>query len=154
MESITPLPVSVTAQIATVTDQTTPVDVTNMSFALAANTKYYYKFVVMHSSDETTTGSGFGITAPTGVAMSNWCINTTALTNTASPGLGSYCGTDDASTTTTGADNPGNYFTSNMEGYIQTGLTAGDLKLRFKSELTGKEVSIDPKSFGILQIVQ
>jgi hypothetical protein len=41
-----------------------------------------------------------------------------------------------------------------MEGYIQTGLTAGDLKLRFKSELTGKEVSIDPKSFGILQIVQ
>ena len=153
-DCITPLPVSVTAQIATVTDQTTPVDVTNMSFALAANTKYYYKFVVMHSSDETTTGSGFGITAPAGVGMSSWCINTTALTNTASPGLGSYCGTDDASTTTTGADNPGNYFTSNMEGYIQTGSTAGDLKLRFKSELTGKEVSIDPKSFGILQIVQ
>lgn len=153
-DCVTPLPVSVTAQTTTTTDQTTPVDVTNMTFALAANTKYYYKFVIQHESDETTTGSGFGITAPSGVTMSNWCINTTAITNVASPGLGSYCGTGDASATTTGADNPGNYFTSNIEGYIQTGGTAGELKLRFKSETTGKEVTIDPKSFGILQIVQ
>lgn len=153
-DCITPLPVSKTAQANFTTNKDTPVDVDNMSFALAANTKYYYKFVLIHESEDTATGSGFGITAPSGITMSNWCINTTAITNTASPGLGSYCGTGDASATTTGTDNPGNYFTTQMEGYIHTGATAGDLKLRFKSEINSKNVTIDEKSFGILQIVQ
>jgi hypothetical protein len=48
----------------------------------------------------------------------------------------------------------GNLFTSTMEGYLETGSTAGELTLRFKSETSGKKVTVDPKSFGILQIVQ
>ena len=153
-DCITPLPVSVTAEDPTVTDLNTPVDIDNMTFELAAHTKYYYKFIIIHESEDTNVGTGFGVTAPDNLVMSNWCINTTAITSTANPGLGSYCGTGDAATTTTGAVMPGNHFTSIMEGYIQTGATVGDLKLRVKSETNGKEVTIDPASFGILQIVQ
>ena len=154
-DCITPLPVSVTAQVATDTDDDVdPVDVENMTFELAANTKYYYKFVIMHNSEDTNVGAGFGVTVPTGSVANNWCINTTSITSTANTGLGSYCGTADADTTTTGSVMPGNLFTSTMEGYLETGSTAGELTLRFKSETSGKKVTVDPKSFGILQIVQ
>ncbi|HMQ96354.1 MAG TPA: hypothetical protein PKD19_04000 [Candidatus Saccharibacteria bacterium] len=153
-DCITPLPISVVPEDNTTTDETDPIAVDGMTFDLAKNTKYYYKFVIIHESSETTTGSGFGVTTPDNLVMSNWCINTTAITSTAAPGLGSYCGTGDASTTTTGIDNPGNHFTSHLEGYIETGNTAGELTLRFKSETNGKEVTVDKKSFGILQIVQ
>jgi hypothetical protein len=125
-----------------------------MTFELAANTKYYYKFVIMHNSEDTNVGAGFGVTTPTGSVANNWCLNTTSITSTANTGLGSYCGTADADTTTTGSVMPGNLFTSTMEGYLETGSTAGELTLRFKSETSGKKVTVDPKSFGILQIVQ
>ncbi len=153
-DCVTPLPLSITAGGTPTTDSTTPSDVTDMSFDLAPNTKYSYKFVIMHEATENNYGAGFGITAPANLVTSTWCVNTTAITNEASPGLGSYCGSGDATITTTGTDNPNNIFTSHMEGYIQTGNTAGKLQLRFRSETTGKEVKIDEKSYGILQIVQ
>ena len=153
-DCITPLPISKTVSTSTSNSTTTPVNVTDLSFALAPNTKYYYKFIIIHESANSTTGVGFGVTGPTNLTTSNWCVNTTATTSSTSPGhWGSYCGVGDASATTNGADDLGRYFSSNMEGYIETGEDAGDFKLRVKSE-SANEVTVRPGSFGILQIVQ
>lgn len=151
-DCITPLPVSVLTGADIVTDTTVPIDVEDMTFDLAANTKYYYKFMIIHDSPANTTGIGFGITAPDNLVMSNWCVNTTALTTvTNDPSLGAYCGVGDADIIA-GANS--NSFTSTMEGYIQTGDQPGNLKLRVKSGTAEEEVTIKEKSFGILQIIQ
>lgn len=153
-DCITPLPVSKVASADTSNSSTTPVDVTDLSFNLSANTKYYYKFVIIHESADTVTGVGFGTATPNAPTANNWCVNTSATTSSAARGhWGSYCGFSDASATTSGSENIGKYFTSNMEGYIETDEDAGNLTLRLKSESTS-EVTVKQGSFGILQVVQ
>lgn len=154
-DCITPLPVSKVANADTTHDTTTPSDVSGLSFDLAANTKYYYKFVILHEADEDTTGIGFGVTTPDSPLMSNWCVNTAATLASATSGhWGAYCGVADAAATTSGVENQGTIFTSTMEGYIQTDSLGGTLQLRMKSETATKEVTVKSGSFGILQIVQ
>lgn len=153
-DCITPLPVSKVVSTETTNSTTTPIDVGDISYDLAPNTKYYYKFLVIHESDNSTTGVGFGITGPSDLAASNWCVNTTATTSSDNPGhWGTYCGVGDASATTQGSDNLGRYFNSTIEGYIETGEETGSLKLRIKSESTN-QVTVKSGTFGILQIVQ
>ena len=155
VDCITPLPVSKSVvNETTVYEQAD--DVKGLEFDLAANTKYYYKFLIISDTNSTNTGLGFGITAPDDPVSSHWCVNTTAtLESTAGsqPGWGSYCGSGDVYTTTVGADSPGNMYSSSMEGYLETGANSGKLKLRAQSENTDA-TNIREGSFGILQIVK
>lgn len=152
-DCITPLPISkvVEDDVENATDQAA--DVEDLQFNLAPNTKYYYKFMILHEATLETTGIGFGITTPDSPAMSNWCVNTTANLGSTANHWGSYCGVGDVSATTTGEAGIGHNFTSTMEGYIETGEASGDLTLRFKSQ-SNNTTTIKPGSFGILQIVQ
>ena len=156
-DCITPLPVSKTvdSEHETVADNTAS-DVQSLEFNLAANTKYYYKFMVISDTEVTNTGLGFGVSTPLSPVSNHWCVNTKSLLGSAeqsAPGWGSYCGTGDINTTTNGTDSPGNMHSSTMEGYIETGEQAGVLKLRAKSETTDN-ITVREGSFGILQIVQ
>lgn len=157
VDCITPLPVSKTVDEENETTfDSIATDVEALEFNLAANTKYYYKFMIISDTETTNTGFGLGVTTPTDPLSSHWCSSTTALLGSnqeGSPGWGSYCGVGDVSTTTIGADSPGNIHTTSMEGYIETGQDAGVLKLRAKSENLS-EVTVRKGSFGILQIVQ
>lgn len=154
IDCITPLPVSKVVQTDTTNSTTSPVDVADLEFTLAANTKYYYKFIVIHESADQAAGIGFGVTTPANPVMSNWCVNTTStLTANTAGHWGSYCGVGDAAATTTGAENTGTNYTSTMEGYFQTGNDPGDLQLRMKSS-TAAQTKVKAGSFGILQIVQ
>ena len=155
-DCVTPLPISKVAETDTTNSTTTPVDVNDLSFTLAPNTKYYYKFVIIHEAANSTTGVGFGVTTPTNPTMNNWCVNTTATIASSTPGhWGSYCGVGDASSTVTtkGQANLGTKFTSTMEGYIQTSGNTGNLRLRMVSE-SANQTTVRNGSFGILQIVQ
>lgn len=152
-DCITPLPVSKVVDEEITNDTTTPINVDDLKFTLMPNTKYYYKFMLLHEAEEETTGVGFGVTTPGSPALSNWCVNTTSNLGSTANHWGSYCGVGDASATTTGEAGVGNKFTSSMEGYLETGTTPGDLVLRFKSE-SNHETKLMPGSFGIIQIVQ
>ena len=154
-DCVTPLPVSKLVGTDFATDDADAVDVNDLAFDLAPNTKYSYRFVLMHEAGLDTTGIGFGVTTPTGPTMSNWCVNTTTTIATPTPGhWGSYCGVGDASATTDGQAGLGTSFTSTMEGYIETDEEGGTLKLRVRSQHNGETVTIKEKSFGVLQIVQ
>lgn len=162
-DCITPLPVA--KVIDTDSDpyenlsDVTPEDVDGLLFTLAPNTSYYYKFVIRHNSTDAESGIGFGVTAPDGTTLKNWCTNTSALgVDTVSNHWGSYCGTGDASIATEGDIALGLSYISTMEGYIETGETIDNdpLQLRMISQ-SGKDtndVVIEKGSFGILQIVQ
>src|SRR4029453_14880078 len=53
----------VTANVTT--SATTFADITGLSFALSANTDYYFRFVLPHSSAASTTGIRFAVNGPT-----------------------------------------------------------------------------------------
>lgn len=153
-DCITPLPVSKVADTDTVNSTTSPVDVDGLSFDLAANTKYHYKYIIIHEAANATTGVGFGVTTPNAPAASNWCANTTATIASTTPGYwGSYCGVGDAAATTKGDANLGTNYTTTIEGHIQTGAQPGTLNLRMVSE-SANENKVKSGSFGLLQIVQ
>ncbi len=153
-DCITALPVSAIATADTSNSTTTPADVAGLSFTLAAHTKYYYKYVIIHQSADAATGIGFGITTPTNLTNSNWCVNTTGTLTANTAGLsGSYCGTGDAASTTTGVQTANTSYTSTMEGYIETGNDTGTLQLRAKSA-SAAQTTVKTGSFGILQVVQ
>lgn len=155
VDCVTPLPVSKVVD-STVNISDTPGDVTGLSFSLAANTKYYYKFVIMNDSDTSNNGIGFGITAPGDVVTSNWCANTNTSKDSNEsdqPGIGTYCGTDDVYTLVEGVDTPSNSRVTNIEGYLETGVSTGNLQLRAQADFSSGQ-TIREGSFGILQIVQ
>ncbi len=153
-DCVTPLPVSAVADSDTEATTSTPIDVTDLGFTLAANTKYHYKFVLKHEAAATTTGIGFGVTTPATPVANTWCVSTNAgLTSATDGNWGSYCGVGDATSTTTGSEAAATEYTSTMEGYIETGATGGDLKLRMKSEVDAS-TTIKSGSFGVLQIVK
>lgn len=153
VDCITPLPVSRVAETDTTNQTTAPINVTDMGFPLSPDTKYHFKFVILHESENELNGVGFGVTTPNSPVISNWCVNTTATLGSASGHWGSYCGIDDAVVTTSGGVGIGTKFTSTMEGYIETGSESGTLQLRLKSELNEKSI-VKSGSFGILQIVK
>ena len=149
-DCITPLPVyKTTTSNQSFTD--TAVNVTNMSFPLAANTKYQYKFVIQHDG---TNGAGFGVTSPSGSTGTNWCINATVRSPLPATGQSNtaYCGTGDVSTVISNTSLQGDKFVSVMEGYVETAGTTGNLQLRAKSTTGGGTISTG--TFGVVQIVR
>lgn len=152
-DCITPLPVAKVAKTDTSNSTATPIDVDDMSFSLDANTKYYYKFVIIHDTDDEEAGIGFGVTLPNSPASSNWCANTSPTLGATANFWGAYCGAGDASSTTDGTIGLGTNFTTTIEGYLETAEEAGTLQLRMKSESTNK-TTVKSGSFGVLQIVQ
>ena len=155
-DCITSLPLSLIAGSDTSNSTTTPSNVTGMSFSLAANTKYHYKFVIIHQTAATGTGIGFGVTTPTSPTASQWCVNSAGNLATATAGaFGSYCGTGDASATTTAINAATTSYEAVMEGYIQTSVgNGGTLQLRMKSEVGASAATVKAGSFGILTPVQ
>lgn len=141
------------------TSSSTPASATGASFAVAANTKYYYKFIVSWDAGDVGSGIGFGMTAPASPVGHRYCVTTIgAVGDRGTPqtsASGGYCQTGDANdinVTGTVAD-PAIDYSSTIEGYIETGATAGALQLRYIPDTTAG-VTIRAGSFGILQVVQ
>lgn len=152
-DCITPLPVAKIAKTDTSSTTTSPIDVEDLSFTLTAKTKYYYKFILVHSAEHDTTGVGFGVTAPNSSVTNNWCSNTSPTLGATANFWGAYCGSGDAAATTAGSIGLGKDYTTTIEGYVETDEDAGSLQLRMKSESANK-TTVKQGSFGILQIVQ
>jgi parallel beta-helix repeat protein len=160
-DCITALPILATKSADQAITSTTPADVSNMSFSLAANTKYTYKFIVRFQTASTANGIGLGMRTPEDTTLmssataSTYCVQTIATRNAATGGQwAGYCSTGDA---TSGASTYDNESTSDtypaiMEGRIVTGATPVTLILRAINQ--EGNVTIKAGSYGVLQVVQ
>jgi len=130
---------------STTTSVTTFVDVADLTFAVAASTDYYFRFIVHHNSGATTTGIRFAINgpaAPTALRVGGFVPISTVAAN-----FGSQTAYDTAifaSTTGTTVD-----VMSIIEGVFRNGTTAGTLALRVAAEVAAT-VTVLPNSHGIL----
>lgn len=155
-DCITALPQSVYLSSNTAAlSQTVATNVPGISFTLAANTKYHYKFVVKYSVNNTATGIGVGA-AYSGSGTNSWCAETIASKNSATGGQwAGYCGTGGAASgyTTYDAEATGFAYPAMLEGYIST-TTAGTLQLQFNNQDTNWASTVLAGTFGVLEVVQ
>lgn len=131
---------------------TTLADVTDLTFALAANTKYHFRFIAIFRSAATTTGIGFSVNGPATPTSLAVGVTITGTIASATAGYwGSYFFTAyDGGGLTTGVSATATDYVATVEGYIQTGATAGNIVLRCKSEVAASAVTVRAGSFGTL----
>lgn len=111
-------------------------DVTGLSFPVAANVKYRFRFTIVYNAAATTTGSRWSINGPTFTALiykSEYVL--TATSRTENPGLAAY--------NSPAASNASSLTTNNMaiiEGVIQPS-AAGSVIARFASEIANSAIT-------------
>lgn len=114
----------------------TAVDVGDLTQALAAGTRYFFRAVVLYSAAAATTGLGLGVNGPVGSTVAAWVLiptTATAVQNGVVIALdGNVQGTASLGATVLAAV---------VEGTMLTGPTAGNLAIRYRSEVAGSAVT-------------
>ena len=123
-------------------------DVTGLSFAVNAGTKYYFKFVIWYTSAATTTGSRWSVNGPAFTYLnytSRYSLTTT--TDTTNTLVQAY-DTPATSSATSATTTTGNL--SIIEGVIQPS-ASGTFTARFASELINSAIVAKAGSFCMYQ---
>lgn len=109
-------------------------NVTNMSFAVAANTDYFFEFFVPYRSATATTGLGLAVTCP--ASPTDICYNA-EIPNLADSGGGDWQGQGTASADAIIAPNTPQINLSmlaRLQGVLRNGANAGTLQLQAQNE--------------------
>lgn len=114
----------------------TAADITDLVHPVVASTRYYFEAVIFYTAAATTTGIGLGINGPVGSTLLASVLIQTAA-GTVQNGVinaldGNVQGTASGGATT---------FSALIKGTILTGATAGNLAIRFRSEVAGSAVN-------------
>lgn len=106
-------------------------DITDLVIPVAANTRYDIECKFIYSANATTTGLGIGWTGPAPPTLAGG-IMTSGLTSATVGGTTSV-GNDTGGVTTASVATSGNFAT--FEGVWSNGANAGNVQMRFKSEV-------------------
>jgi len=121
-------------------------DITDLSFALAANSKYYFRFVVLLDADAATTGIDVAVNGPAATTVLNY-----TQTYWTSATAQAYAGATAYDNNTASANSNGTSVRAFVvEGVIHTGGTAGNLVARAKREAVGAGPHARTGSCGVL----
>jgi hypothetical protein len=122
------------------------VDVAGLSFELAPNSHYKFRFVGGYTSAVSTTGLSLAVNGPAAPVWMSFAAQIAMTGSTAAFGVGSAYNT--ASTAPTGGGATPLPFT--LEGTISTGDVGGTFTLRAAAEVAGSTVTILRGSIGEL----
>lgn len=119
-------------------------DVSDLTFAVLANTTYVFRFVVFYTTAATTTALQLGVNGPASPAFLRYSV----LTLTGATAVHNALQTAyDANTNpaTGGGSTP---LVAIVEGVITTGAAAGTVALRMRSEVNASAVTVLRGSHG------
>lgn len=121
-------------------------DVTNLVFNVSANTNYSFEFNIFYTAAATTTGLGLAVTVPSAFTNLRYWVDIKISASGAVYGIQT---TSDGTTLATSslATTP---LMATVYGTLENGSNAGMIQLRFKSEVSGSNVTILRGSYGIL----
>ena len=125
------------------------VDASGLTFEVAANTTYYYRFDIIYQSTSVSTGIGFGVNGPTigaGKVLHRMDIARDFTVGSNDMSFSSGYDTGDVTTSVKTANTD---FHALVYGIFVSGVTAGTFALRVKSETTN-QVSVMAGSAGTL----
>lgn len=127
-------------------------NVTDLTFAVSANTDYAFSFYIVFRSAATTTGFRFGVNGPAGGVV-DYVLRYQTVANSAAAGVATYLDQHnvayDSMTVTTATITAGVDLYAKIEGRIRVGGTAGTFAVRAASELANNDLVIQKGSWGI-----
>lgn len=123
---------------------TTAVNVSELTFAMSANTSYMFHFYLICDSAATTAGIQLGLNGPASPTLvMATIVGWTSATAIATTGITAY-ETYQANTASAGTTKR----LFEIYGIIQNGANAGDFYIRLKSEVAGSAVYVRAGSWG------
>jgi hypothetical protein len=132
-------------------------DVTDLTFAVAANTIYRFRFVIHFNTSATTEGCQFSVNGPSGTYRFGGFVPASTPTAGGSAILHSSAGAADSAALVpnAGPGNAGGVATmAIIEGIASIGGSGGTLALRFRAETGGgNSVQVLTNSFGEISII-
>lgn len=132
------------------TTSTTFVDVTQFTFAVAANTLYRFKFDVIFSTANATRGVSFAVNGP---ASPNFCVASYKIYDATSSPIDAFDRAYDTGATSLSQDTANVPVPATIEGLLSTGATSGTFALRFHAENAGFAAKVLTGSIGRIDAV-
>lgn len=135
-----------TASTYTNSSNVTGVGITELDLAITAGRKYYYEATLLYQSAATNTGLAITVTSPDGASAPG-----AVLVNMAVAGDGTaaaYAGTINSLgdyVTSTGVQTANTPFVCHVKGNFPASVS-GTLRLTFRSEVNGSQVTVSPGS--------
>lgn len=125
-------------------------DITDLTFAVAANTTYHFVFYLSFRSATTTTGFGFSVNGPT-QSLLDYIVHYQTTANAATTGDVTQRKDTayDAMAATTSTITANADLRVRIEGIVRT-TAAGTLAARVRSELANNDLTVQAESVGIL----
>jgi hypothetical protein len=124
---------------------------TGLDLPVAANTAYTFSYHVLFQSAAAGTGIGLAVTGPAGGTVAYTVETPLGVDGTAYMFMGAGTAYDDfvLSTAVPAANTT---YVAHVYGVIHTAGTAGNLSLRFRSEVGGSTVTVKTDSWGALEV--
>ncbi len=127
-------------------------NITDLTFAVAINTDYAFKFYIVFRSATTTTGFRFAINGPAG-AVCDYFMTYQTVANSTTVGLATWLQGHwvvyDTMTALLTAIAAGVDLVCVIEGQIKVGATSGTLAARVASELANNDLEVQKGSWGL-----
>jgi hypothetical protein len=127
-------------------------NITDLTFAVLANTDYAFKFYIVYRSATTTTGFRFAINGPAG-AVCDYFMTYQTVANSTTIGVATWLQGHwivyDTMTALTAAIVANADLVCKIEGRIKVGATPGTLAARGASELANNDLVIQKGSWGM-----
>lgn len=124
-------------------------DITGLSFAVAANKTYHFKFVILCDADATTTGIDVAVNGP---ASPTFICSTSLVPNSDTAPVTRWAGAYDADTALTGSNGTSTRACI-IEGVLVNGANPGNLVARIKREAVGSGPNVRAGSCGFLTLL-
>lgn len=128
------------------------INVAGMSLSVLANTTYFFEIYVLFRTAATTTGIGLGFTLPAGSTPTY----TAEIPFAADGAGGAFQGWGTRSgdmILSTGVQEINNDYLAKVYGILRNGPNAGNLTLRYRSEIQGSQATIRAGTYGKFQTI-
>lgn len=127
-------------------------NITDLTFAVAINTDYAFKFYIVFRSAVTTTGFKFALNGPAGAIIDYWCKYQT-VANSTTVGVATWLERHsivyDSMSVETATITAGVDLVCMIEGRVKVGATSGTLAARVASELANNDLVVQKGSWGL-----
>lgn len=132
------------------TTSAVPVDVSGMSFTIAANSRYYYKFSVAVSSSSINQAVRFAVTSSAINTVFTAICDSYVNSSGAGAAYADTLVTSGQQTTAGAMPAATTLYYNTIEGIVVTGGSGGTLQLQFMIETAGNTATISNGSLGML----
>lgn len=114
----------------------TPADVVDLVYAVTASTRFFFEAVLFYTAAAATTGIGVGVNGPVGSSLIAGVLISTSATAVQNGIITTLDGNVQGTAGLTTA------LMVTVRGTILVGATAGNLAMRFRSEVAGSAVNV------------